>query len=239
MILPQRGGIPAAGECHVWLLPITDRPEWLPLLDSAERDRLEQLMTASGRQIFVSSRAAQRLILGRYLDLPPESVGISRACRFCGDPGHGRPDVGDRLSFNASHTSQWLAVAVVGSGVVGLDIEAVPADRDHADLARRVLVPQEHEAYERLPVAHRPAHFIRQWTRKEAVLKLTGLGLAEDATGLAVSGPTIGPPEPGRPGWPPGPIHLYDLPGIPDHRGALATTVPVSQIRWCGPVPER
>jgi 4'-phosphopantetheinyl transferase len=62
---------------------------------------------------------------------------------------------------------------------VGIDVEA--AAPDNADeLVSVVLSGQELRAFTKLPSVLRPAAFLRCWTRKEALLKAAGTGLACD-----------------------------------------------------------
>jgi 4'-phosphopantetheinyl transferase len=138
-----------------------------------------------------------------------------------------------------SHAKGWLVLAVVGSGKVGVDIEAV-SDRAADDLPDRVFSPAEQHQFLLVERERRPAHFMTIWTRKEAAVKLTGHGLAAPFSDLDVTGPTvIASPPPSN--WPAGFIYLTDLPpktnpdGVTLH-AALAATVPIHTIRYCGPV---
>ncbi|MGH3328523.1 MAG: 4'-phosphopantetheinyl transferase family protein [Streptomycetales bacterium] len=78
-------------------------------------------------------------------------------------------------------------VAVTRGVPVGVDVEGLRPDRDHLVLADHVLSPFERCALRRLPKVDQPAGFLRYWTRKEAVLKASGDGLAVPLTTLVVS----------------------------------------------------
>jgi 4'-phosphopantetheinyl transferase len=237
LTLPPARRLPAPGECQLWSVPTTDLPGYLDLLDPGEQARAQRFRVADARAIFVASRAAQRLILGRYLDRPPEHVRISRDCRLCQKDHEGRPYLdGAPLDFSVSHTAGWLLVAVVAAGRIGVDIEVVSEARASDALARQVLGPAEQERFLLVARDERPAAFIRAWCRKEAVVKLTGHGIAAPLRTLDVTGPSaeISPPPAG---WPAEPIYLHDLPARQELRAALASTVPISQVTHCGPVP--
>lgn len=233
---PPPDAASAAGECHLWPVPVVPRPGWLDLLDHGEQAQAERFRVDSARDIFVTSRAAQRLIAGRYLNRAPQDVSIVRVCPHCG-ADHGRPRVdGAGWDYSVSHTAKWLVVAVAHQGLVGVDLEDVTTARPVDDLAQHVLTPAEHERFGQTPPGDRTAWFLRAWTRKEAVIKLTGHGLRAQLDQLDVSGSvaaTTAPP----PGWPSGPIHLLDVPAGEHQRAALATTVLVRNVVRCGPVP--
>jgi 4'-phosphopantetheinyl transferase len=97
-----------------------------------------------------------------------------------------------------------------------------------------VLGPAEQKQFLMVPRDERPGWFIWAWARKEAVLKLTGHGIASPLAGLDVTGRTADVSLP-QPGWPSEPIYLRDVPATPDLRAALATTAPLSTVLMCGP----
>ncbi len=237
LALPSPGTLPAAGVCHLWAARTTGAASYQALLDPDEVAAAERFRLARAKDAFVASRAAQRLVLGRYLGCRPELVRIARDCRHCGGD-HGRPYVnGAPLDFSVSHSAGWLLLAVVADGLVGVDLEQVSDARAVDDLASRVLGPAEQEQFLLVARPERAAWFIRAWTRKEAALKLTGHGIAGPLSSLDVTGPTaLMSPRPS--GWPAEPIHLRDVPAGPDLRCALATTVPLTNILHCGPVLE-
>lgn len=83
------------------------------------------------------------------------------------------------LNFNISHCKSALAVALSASPV-GIDVESV--GRYSESLARHVLNDAEYAAVTQAPDPQIP--FIRLWTQKEAVVKLTGRGIDDDLPNL-------------------------------------------------------
>ncbi len=234
LTLPAPGTLPQAGSCHLWPARTTAAAGYRSMLDPGELAAADRFRTATARDAFVASRAAQRLVLARYLGVRPESVAIARDCRHCG-ADHGRPYVsGAPVDFSVTHSAGWLLVAVVAHGLVGVDLEQVSGSRAVDDLADRVLTPAEQQQFLLVPRPDRPAWFIWAWTRKEAVLKLTGHGIVARLSGLDVSDGTavVSPPPPG---WPAEPIYLHDVPAGPGLRAAVATTVPLTSVLRCGP----
>lgn len=219
---------PAPGECHIWLVPIRRRLHWLDLLDDDERRHARRLTVPHVRDSFVTSRAAQRLIGSRYLGVPTRQVSVSRVCRHCG-ASHGRPvfEVGT-LDYSVSHAGNWVLVALVGAGLVGADIEWVESDRDIDALAGVALTAGEIERAARVPPAERAAAFFTAWTRKEAAMKLTGLGLQAPPNQLDVSGPTVIVDR--VPRWPDVSVHLREVAAPAGYQLALATTMPLTAV---------
>jgi 4'-phosphopantetheinyl transferase len=202
------------------------------LLTVPDREHLVGLDDVATR-VHLTSRAAQRLILSRYLGVSPDEIVVDRSCERCGDPQHGRPRVpGAALDYSVSHTRAWVLVAVVGDGRVGANLDARPADRDLEDLAAAALTPAERRTWRRLPARDRADALLAYWTRKEATTKLTGHGLTIPLRDLDVTGPrptlltrdpSVRLPYP-RP-------YLTHVPAPAGHSAALATTTHVDQVR--------
>jgi 4'-phosphopantetheinyl transferase len=230
--VPLRGLPPAHGECHVWPVRVTGETGWLGWLDPAERERAHSIRSAHGRDTFIVSRAAQRLVLSRYVDRDPDALVIQRLCAHCGSPDHGRPAVASGSpDYSVSHSGEWVVLAVVGSGRVGLDIEHGRPLADVVPLANRTLTAAERAEFEAVPDASRSAWFYRVWTRKEAVLKATGQGLDGDFGRVDVRASVVAvAPMDSVPG---ALLHLQDLPAPDTYMAALASTDPVRAVRVC------
>jgi phosphopantetheinyl transferase len=131
------------------------------LLTASECRHAERGTPAVRRERIVS-RAALRIVLARR-------VG-------CGGP-----------HFSVSHSVDWGLIAVTSLGPVGVDIEccaplgeleAIASRRFPATVARAVLSQRGEQ---------REQAFYRQWTRMEAELKASGVGLAEGLSGGATA----------------------------------------------------
>jgi len=85
---------------------------------------------------------------------------------------------GDALHFNLSHSGGALALAVSRSQSLGIDLEHRRRPRRVVELARRFFAPHEAEVLETLPEPERQDAFLRLWTRKEALVKAEGSGIA-------------------------------------------------------------
>ncbi len=218
----------------MWVADVTRLPAdaVMSLLSDEERGRAGNYQSASARELFVASRALQRLLGGRYLDRAPASIEVSRQCQLCERPGqHGRPFLPDAggLDFSVSHSGSTVALAYSWGCRVGLDLEVLDRRLDVAALSERVLSDSEAVPFHGMPEdAQRPA-FLRLWTRKEAVLKLTGHGLAVPLSEVHVAGDTA-QVSPVPDGWPETPIWLTDLAFDDTQLASLASTVADPQV---------
>lgn len=220
---------PAPGEFDIWLTPVRWRSDCLAAFDAAETEQLSRLTSAAARATFTTSRTAQRLIGARYLGLAPAEVRVVRDCGHCGGQ-HGRPRYpGAPIDYSVSHTPEWLMVAVTGTGLVGVDLERVTACHDVERSAPVALSAAERERFAQVPEALRARWFATAWTRKEAAMKLVGLGLAAPPGLLEVTGRQVSVGA--VPRWPGVPIFLSDLPAPAGHVAALASTLDPTAVR--------
>jgi 4'-phosphopantetheinyl transferase len=128
---------------------------------------------------YVVAHGAVREVLAALTATAPDALRIERRCVHCGDPAHGKPQLAgpSELSFNLAHTGSSALVAVAQGAPVGVDVEVIRARRNLERLARRVLTPEEYDAWRVVPRTARTVEFLRNWTAKEAYLKAIGLGI--------------------------------------------------------------
>jgi 4'-phosphopantetheinyl transferase len=158
---------------EVWLFR-TDLPEGvltdlLALLDDGERERARALTYPGSRRRFIAAHGAFRVILGRRLGVPPESL------RWHLGP-HGKPELagpGPRVSF--SHSGDLAALAAAPGRRVGVDIQQLLSRLDVTRMAARFYPQQEAEyVASAAGPARQVARFTRLWARKEACVKVAG-----------------------------------------------------------------
>jgi 4'-phosphopantetheinyl transferase len=91
---------------------------------------------------------------------------------------HGKPAlVRGAPHFNLSRREGWAAIAVSATHEVGVDIETLRSIDDAAELAALHFSPRERAAVLGAVGPSRDRAFLQVWTRKEACMKATGLGL--------------------------------------------------------------
>ena len=166
------------GEVHLWVatLPFAaaELTECERLLAADERERAALARLEEERARFVAVRGLLRRLLARYVGEPAEALSFAYGA-------HGKPSLaGARASavrFNVSHAGDVALLAFAAGREVGVDVERV-RDVPRADrIASRIFEPEAAEAWRALPDGERREAFMREWTRLEALSKLTGEGV--------------------------------------------------------------
>ncbi len=86
------------------------------------------------------------------------------------------------IHFNLSHSGDYV-MCVIANSDVGCDIQKV--DRKNEKVSHRFFTESERE------MIAEPGDFARIWSRKEAVMKMTGKGLSEGIETFDVSGDEV------------------------------------------------
>lgn len=122
--------------------------------------------------------------------MPPIATGAGGKPELCW------PDNLSRACFNISHTDGVLALAL-GPESQGVDIEQISERRLRPALLKRVLNGREHELLEAMESSwQRAAFFARQWTLREALLKVTGRSIfAMDCLDIDPDAMTVNAPD--------------------------------------------
>jgi 4'-phosphopantetheinyl transferase len=155
------------------------------ILTQDEAARASRFHFEVDRRRYIKGRAMLRILLGRYLDTPPDEIRFQYG-------NHGKPEIAAPqdsrdLRFNFSD-SGGLALIAVGSGsALGVDIEKVRPLPDFLDIATRFFSGREVQAILAVSQNKRQEAFFACWTRKEAYLKATGNGLLYPLSDFSVS----------------------------------------------------
>ena len=221
------------GECEIWVASSSDFTGHQAALDEVltadERVHVQQIR--EGQAMARLSRGLLRLVLARYLDLPPALVDIDRSCPNCAR-WHGRPRLRRRpdtatggIEFSVAHGGDLLVLAFAGNPPIGVDIEPIGSlegvDPDLVDFA---LTAAERRQLLAVPTPQRWRTFLRQWTAKEAALKALGTGLDTEPQAVTLSAFPIEPKASVTlPGSPPVELWITDLEVGPAHVCTLAT----------------
>ncbi len=130
----------------------------------------------------VDTQVFRRTVLASYLRVSPSDVSWQVGA-------HGKPSLGAAASyeFSVSHSGalNWLAIARHPVGMDGQLHRAKPPD--YLAIARRYFTPRELAALQALSEPVLRDAFYRVWTRKEAMVKALGRGLAFGLARLEVS----------------------------------------------------
>jgi len=166
-----------AEEVHVWHFPLVisagREADWRAVLSPPERERAAKFAFPRLRERYIAAHTIMRRLLGGYLRVDPANLVFAIA-------GRGKPSLpGHPLHFNLSHTNDHGLLAVTRAGEVGVDIESIDRKLDRAGIAGRFFSRAEAEELASLPEEQQAEAFCNLWTRKEAWLKATGVGISE------------------------------------------------------------
>ncbi|MFK0012627.1 4'-phosphopantetheinyl transferase family protein [Streptomyces sp. NPDC091027] len=166
------------------------------LLTRTELDRAGALRSAADRDDFLAAHALVRLCAGRLLGRPAQSLTVVQGCGACERP-HGRPRLVEAPGTGVSlaHARGWVAAAAA-DGPVGVDVEAVDGTDVDWRTAGAVCTGKELAAVRSDPDPRRA--FLRQWVRKESLVKV-GAGTLDEAARLDL--PVYGREPPRWRGW--------------------------------------
>jgi 4'-phosphopantetheinyl transferase len=219
-----------AGECQIWWArPVAEHGALLALLDAGERGRWSRFHRDEDRARYLAAHALARIVLAGHLGASAAGLGFATVCGQCGGTDHGKPQLraAGGIAFSLSHSGERVVLAVARDAAVGVDVERLNARRDVAGLIPAVLSAAEQHTIA-VPAAAGALALLRYWTRKEALLKATGHGLA-----IAPATITVTPPDapPALVAWTAAPpleadAHLFDLNPGPGHVASLAVLGP-------------
>jgi len=161
----------------VWPVHVTvsdaTTARFLPLLAPDELARAARFRFDNLRNSFIFARGVLRVLLGRYLNMPPANITFSYGPM-------GKPSITQPLDirFNASHSGDLALFAFTIGCEVGIDLEEIRPLQDIHEIANRYFCSEEATELMSLPEEDRERAFFLCWTRKEAYIKAVGDGLS-------------------------------------------------------------
>jgi 4'-phosphopantetheinyl transferase len=183
--LPQRMPLhqlvqPAEQQIHLWYLDLGDLGGSLrQALGGESRDgpagRTTEPMNV--HRLRFARRFYLRLLLGAYLGLPGKDVIIDRSNR--GKPVLDAREHDSALKFSMAKSENRLLIGISASQHLGVDLEPRRRKaRAPLRVAQRYFSPAEFSALQGVPAARLDEAFLRAWACNEAVVKASGLGIA-------------------------------------------------------------
>ena len=153
-------------------------------LSDDERERAAVKENGSQRR-FVTARGILRELLASYTGVLPTELAFEYS-------EHGKPGVltaaGGGPRFNISHSGDLALFAFSPDLEVGVDVEQVRARPRLDEIAEKYFSDAEAEMVAGLMDEERDSLFATYWTRKEALYKATGTGIANRPAGVDLSG---------------------------------------------------
>ena len=178
---------PRGGEVHLWHLDLGRLSNPLNAGETADSAALSVVQQRTTRRFYL------RLILGAYLGVPGKDVHITRRIK-------GRPELDPRLAsgelnFNVARSDGCYLIGVNSGAAIGVDMEeAARQPGKPMALARRYFSQQEVAALTGYGQEDLRRAFMHTWACKEAIVKASGMGIANQLCRFSVDVNPDNPP---------------------------------------------
>lgn len=158
----------------VWHIDLSTGPAdaVLPRLSRFEMDRAGRFRFATHRRRYLTAHTALRQLLERHcgVEATSEIYAIDHSGKY-------RLADGGPWYFNLSYAGDEAVIGISRNHAIGIDIEPNRPIADAGALAQLHFDADERIALRQLAPSARNSAFLQGWTRKEACLKTTGIGL--------------------------------------------------------------
>jgi 4'-phosphopantetheinyl transferase len=166
---------------HLWLAFCGDAQDgtlharYRELMTPEERARGDRFHFERDRSRYRVTRALVRSVLSRYAPVAPQDWRFEPTA-------YGQPLITNRepeaqsISFNLTHTSDLVVLAVTRGRAVGVDTENISRGA-MLEVADRYFAASECEHLRALPAEAQVRRFFELWTLKESYIKARGMGL--------------------------------------------------------------
>ena len=181
---------------ELWLAWLDSEPDTFARLEATlsdeERERAAEKESAS-RCRFITARGILRELLAAYAGVLPTELAFEYS-------EHGKPSAftatGSGPRFNISHTGDLALFAFSSDLELGVDVEQVRARPSLDEIAGKYFSAAEAEMVAGLMDEERDSLFATYWTRKEALYKAIGTGIATrpgtvDLSGMGADGAEV------------------------------------------------
>ena len=165
--------------CYLIKIPLINslvERDLLNRLSSQEMGRAKRISNPRAKFQFIYGRAVLREILRSYLG-KDAILDVGR---------YGKPFLSNgSLQFNVSHSNEMLAIALSNGPPIGVDIEEIKEIPERGYFNDFSLLPSSFDLDSPQCYEKELDGFYLAWSRREAVMKALGLGLAADtASGI-------------------------------------------------------
>jgi len=178
---------PRGDEVHLWHLDLGKLSNPLNVSESADSGKLSVFQQRTTRRFYL------RLILGAYLGLPGKDVHIIRKIK-------GRPELdaclsSGELNFSVARSDGCYLIGVNSGATIGVDMEmAARQPGKPMALARRYFSQREIAALAGYDQEQLRRAFMHTWACKEAIVKASGVGIANQLCRFSVDVDPDNPP---------------------------------------------
>lgn len=221
----------------IWLIDLAEEDKDIfnhqRYLTKDELARAGKYLSGKKSREFIITRSALRNIIGYVLKTNPRQIEF--AYTSSGMPLLDSAWSHTNITFNVSHSHDLAIIAVSIENIIGIDIEKIREDIDYKKLAKRFFSEYEHQQIMEFEDTLRLNAFFATWTRKEALVKATGTGIAYGLNKFDVS---VDPDKPAelvdsrwqdecQSNW-----SLLNIETLPEYKACLAVAGEMPNIRY-------
>ena len=143
------------------------------LLNEEEQASAARMKAERRLHEFVLGRYQLKNLLAEKLKTAPSSITFQKR-------KHGKLYLDNSpVFFNLTHSGEYLGIGISEKYEIGIDIEHITRrGTDISGIAERYFTKAESHTIETAPKERKTALFYEAWTKKEAVLKATGIGIS-------------------------------------------------------------
>lgn len=151
----------------------------LPVLSEKEITRAAKFCLEADKRRYIVSRAILKRLLSRFLHIDEKEIELNYS-------KDGKPFLpgNHNLQFNSSHAGDAFVIGFAHGREIGVDVESLYRELNISNMQSYLFTPAELELFHALDHDRRHETFVNSWTRKEAMLKATGNGLAQSMNAL-------------------------------------------------------
>jgi len=178
---------PQGDVVHLWHLDFNKLSNPLNPVAGALASDLSVVQQRSIRRFYL------RLLLGAYLGVPGKDIHITR--RIKGRPELDKVQSGGKLDFSVARSNGCYLIGISSGAAIGVDLEiaARRAGKPLA-LAKRYFSAEETEALSALGGEQLQRAFMHTWACNEAIVKASGVGIANQLDRFIVDTNPDNPP---------------------------------------------
>lgn len=162
------------GEIHIWKIQwrgLETFWEWnKPLLEKEECQKAEHYRFYEDKMRYLAGKIVVRMLLKEYSGVAKVVLGKEKY----GKPYWKAPLGHRKITFNLSHSGEWVLAIFARQQAVGIDVQKVEGIPEYMEITQKFFSAEE--AVE-IREAGNPERFYQYWAAKEAYLKALGIGL--------------------------------------------------------------
>lgn len=217
---------------HIWVLKTSSQKPYLDafnkVLSEDEKRKAGKFRFEKDRNTSIVARGALRILLGKYLDRPPETINFNY-----GEFGKPEIDSSQNLNFNVSHSRDLIVIGFVRNLDIGIDVEFIKKDFDVMEIVDNYFSEREIKFINNVPKKLQTDVFYRGWTRKEAFIKAKAKGLTFALDSFSISTDSDERAEVKETLWDSKEKHLWRIvpfKTLPDYKAAIAVNGKITSV---------